>query len=263
LALLELAIVEHQLEHWPQAQATLSELLELRRKHSAPTDRSEADLWHLLGRVQLEQGRLDEAQKALEASAVIYLALPRELRHHLAGVLQTQARLRERRGDRAGALALARQAFELKRASLGAEHPSLAVSLAMLAGVSWRAGEIRDGEIAYRQALRMLSEQRWADHPDKARSAIGLGELLGETGRVREALPYLEDGLRIYRLTLPSGHSEISLAASHLGACYAALGDERARGLLEKAYPALLARLGPDHPATRQAQDRLRRLTAS
>jgi eukaryotic-like serine/threonine-protein kinase len=261
-ALLELAIAQRQSGHLAKARATLSEVLQIRREHRFPADEDEAETWRLLGHVDLDQNNPDAAEEALKKSFEIYRSLPGERRPDLARVLKSQALVRRSRSDLAGAIALARRSLELTRAAEGEEHPSVSIPLELLAELLQQAGSVRDAEIAYRQSLNLLSGSEWIDHPDKARASIGLGGLLVETERAGEARPYLEDGLRIRRKALPARDPAIAGAESELGVCYAALGDEHARALLEHGYQTLLELRGPDHPDTRKAKDRLRRLAS-
>jgi serine/threonine-protein kinase len=260
-ALLELASAQHQRGRLVKARATLGELLRIRREHRFPADQDEAETWHLLGNVYLAQNELDAAEGALEKSFEAYRALPGEHRSDLADILSAQALIHRRRADLAGAIALARRSLELTRAAVGEKNPAVMNPLELLAELLQQAGRSRDAEVAYRQSLDLLSGSEWADHPDRARVLVGLGGLLVETARAPEARPYLEDGLRIRRQALPAGDPAVARAESQLGACYAALGDQRARALLEHGYQVLLDLQGPDHRDTRRAKDRLRRLT--
>jgi serine/threonine-protein kinase len=258
--LLELAIVQHRRGRLAAARTTLDELLKVRREHRFPVNEDEAETWNLLGHIELDQHQLDAAEAALQKSFDIYRSLPGEHRSNLASPLTGQALVHRERGDLAGAIALERRSLELTRAALGLKNALVAEPLALLAEFLEQAGHFRGAEIAYRQSLDLRSGSEWADHPDRAHSLIGLGRLLVATGRAGEARPYLEDGLRIERKALPARDPALAKAESELGACYAALGDERARALLEHGYQVLAEQKGPSHPETRKAQDRLRRL---
>ncbi|HTQ79761.1 MAG TPA: tetratricopeptide repeat protein [Thermoanaerobaculia bacterium] len=259
-ALLELAIVQRRCGHLAAARANLDELLKIRREHRFPLNEDEAETWKLLGYIALDQHQLDTAENAMEKCFEVYRSLPGEHRTDLADALAGQARVRRERADLPGALALARRSLGLARAALGASHPKLAASWSLLAELAQQTGDLRGAEADYRQALALRAGSEWADHPEKARALIGLGSLLTATGRANEARPYLEEGLRIERKALPARDPAIARAQSELGACYAALGDGRARELLEQGYRGLAATEGPDHPETRKAADRLRRL---
>ncbi|HZF08014.1 MAG TPA: serine/threonine-protein kinase [Thermoanaerobaculia bacterium] len=258
--LLELAIVQHRRGRLAAARATLDELLKVRREHRLPVNEDEAETWNLLGHIELAGNRLDAAEAALLKSFDIYRSLPGEHRCDLASALAGQARVHRERGDLAGATALVRRSLELMRAALGPKNPLVADPLEFLAELLEQAGQARGAETAYRQSLDLRPGAEWADHPDRARSLIGLGRLLVATGRAGEARPYLEDGLRIERRALPARDPGIAKAESELGACYATLGDQRARALLEHSYQVFAELQGPSHPDTRKAKDRLRRL---
>jgi tetratricopeptide (TPR) repeat protein len=131
--LLDLAIVQRERGHPVEARATLEEILRIRREHSLPLDDGEAETWHYVGRVDLDQNQLDAAEAAFQKSFDIYRSLHGEHRLNLAFVLDGQAQVRRRRGDLAGALALARRSLELTRAATGETSSDTAGSLKRLA----------------------------------------------------------------------------------------------------------------------------------
>jgi serine/threonine protein kinase len=261
-ALLYLAIVQQQLRHLEAARLTLDEVLRMRREYRFPPDEDAGEAWNLLGYVDLYENRLADADEAFRKSFATYRSLPGEHRADLARILDSQAEVR-RRTDPAGAVALARRGLDLTRAAKPDNRPLVGGSLEFLAELLQEAGKLRSAEIAYRQAMNLLAGPEWARHPNKARAEIGLGSLLVETARAREALPYLEDGLRLRRQSRSAQDFETAKAESELGACYAALGDGRAPLLLQHGYQVLLARQGAEHPDTRRALDHLRRLDPS
>jgi tetratricopeptide (TPR) repeat protein len=258
--LLDLAIAQRRVGHLVEARASLDEELRIRREHRLPADEGEAASWDYLGHVGLDQNQLDAAEAAFQKSLATYRSLPGDRRLDLARILTNLAQVRRRRADLAGALTFARQSLELTRAAEGEKGPSFAEGLERVGELLQQDRQFRSAEVDYRQAMTLLSRSTWKDRPEKARIAIGLGSLLVETGRAGEARPLLEDGLRIRSKALPVGDPDTARAESELGACYAALGDRGAEALLRNGYQVLLTRWGPNHPDTRQAQDRLRRL---
>jgi tetratricopeptide (TPR) repeat protein len=262
-ALLNLAIAQRACGRLTPARATLAELLQIRHEHRFPADSSEAETWNFLGDIDLDENQLGAAEEAFKKSFEIYRSLPGDHRSNLANVLAGQAQARRRRTDLIGALALARRSLELTRASEGDKGPSFAESLTAVAELLQQEGQFHRAELAYLQALKLLSGPGWQHHTDKARVVIGLGSLLVETNRAGEAQPYLEDGLSIRWQAHLGNDAETARAESELGACYTALGDGRARARLEHAYQRLLDLQGSNHPDTRKAMDRLRRLGTS
>ena len=89
-------------------------------------DQNEAEIWHLLGTLYLDQNQLDEAEGALKKSFEIYSSLPGEYRAELADILNGQALIHRLHADLAGAIALSRRGLELTRASLGEKNPAVA-----------------------------------------------------------------------------------------------------------------------------------------
>ncbi len=112
-ALLDLGIVQQRNRHLGEAQATLEEILRLRRSYRFPHDQSEAGTWDLQASLALALRDLDTAEAAYARSYEIYRALPGDYRANLSNVLLGQAQIRLLREDPAGALGLARRSLEL------------------------------------------------------------------------------------------------------------------------------------------------------
>jgi eukaryotic-like serine/threonine-protein kinase len=115
-ALLDLGIVQQRNRHLGEAQATLKEILRLRRSYRFPHDQSEAGTWDLQANLALDLRDLDTAEAAYAKSYEIYRALPGDYRANLSNVLFGQAQIRLLRDDPAGALVLARRSLELAQA---------------------------------------------------------------------------------------------------------------------------------------------------
>jgi len=116
-ALLDLAIAQYACRHLGPAQATLNELLRIRRAYRFPRDQGEAETWNLQGALARDLKDLETADAAFRKSSEIYEVLPGEQRANLANALNSRAYVRLLRQDPAGALELARRSLVLARAS--------------------------------------------------------------------------------------------------------------------------------------------------
>ena len=81
----------------------------------------------------------------------------------------------------AEAESLLRQALEIRRTTLGEEHPRYATSLNNLARILQETDQSAEAEPLYRQALEIRRTTLGAEHPDYAVSLNNLARILQET----------------------------------------------------------------------------------
>ena len=195
---------------------------------------NQADAWHLLGLIQLQQGRpgdaeqplrralalgerpafwanlgnvLKETGRAADAQAAYERALA--LQPGAAEVWNNLASVHRALGHAGQAEAAYRRALELKP-----DYAAASYNLAVLLAV---AGRMADAEQLYRQAI--------ADGPGLAVAHHGLGMLLQEDGRPQEAEAALRRAVALDD-TSAQAHCDLGLALHTLGrpddamACY-------------------------------------------
>jgi hypothetical protein len=96
------------------------------------------------------------------------------------------------------------------------------------------------------------------DNPYIAVTLNGLGRLLVESSRAREAEPLLRESLGIAGASLPEGHWLLLTARSLLGACLGAGGKyKEGEPLVVQSYEAFKETLGESDPRVRAALDRV------
>jgi eukaryotic-like serine/threonine-protein kinase len=175
-SLLDLGIAQQEGGHLVAAQATLDELLRMRRSYRFPHDQSEAETWNLQGSLAYEFKDLDAADAAYARSYALYRELPGNQRTPLSNILNSRALVRLLRGDPASALGMARESLELAQA--GAKS-SEAVALAeKVLGRSYldlgqRARARAFLEHSYKTLLRLHGPK----HPDTREAAEYLHRL--------------------------------------------------------------------------------------
>jgi len=81
-------------------------------------------------------------------------------------------------------------------------------------------GNFVKGESYFRKALALRNKIYLNPHPDHAQSLTNLGLLLNDAGRANEALPYLQEALKIRQVTLNKGNSKIDGAWNNLAMGY-------------------------------------------
>jgi tetratricopeptide (TPR) repeat protein len=129
-----------------------------------------------------------------------------------------QLDLHKKEVDLAPAETLARQAYDIRRAVLGAKHMDTVSSMALLARIAHRGRRLDFAESLYRQALAVDTAILDRDHPQRAELLDALGTLLLDRGKARDAEPLLREALAIRRKRIP-GHWATAVTAGHLGAC--------------------------------------------
>ncbi len=132
-SLLPLVIVQRKLGRLREARANLEEILKIRGAYGLPHDETEAETWNMLGSISADQGDLEIAGSAYAQSYEFYRALAGDHRRDMANVLQRKARVRQRQGDLAGAIALVRQSVAVLGPAPGLEPLDSSSSRQLLA----------------------------------------------------------------------------------------------------------------------------------
>ena len=170
-----------------------------------------------LGMTLLEQGRLEEAERALRRA----VERRRELLgpHHpdLAMSLKPLATLLTRRGDLEQAVTLHREALAIRR-NLSPEHPQVADSLAGLAEALTASGELEEAENLLDEALAIYRETLPPVHPFTASVLASLGGLRCDAGDPTGA-EHLTEAVEIRRAALPPEDPRTTRAAALLERC--------------------------------------------
>lgn len=87
-----------------------------------------------------------------------------------------------------------------------------------------------------------------------AQALVTQGELLIEQRRAAEALPLLEEAVRLREQTMWSDSWELAQARARLGEAQLAVGKKEGKQLIEQSATTLHEQLGPDHPQTLRAR---------
>jgi hypothetical protein len=83
------------------------------------------------------------------------------------------------------------EAISIKRESLGADHPEVALATTFLADSLCRSGKASEAEATARAALKINTDRLGTDHPRTKESEGALGCALAGSGRYGEAEPYM------------------------------------------------------------------------
>lgn len=127
--------------------------------------------------------------------------------------------------------------------------------------MGWAAEIAGDRELAEEELLRSIDTFRecasGGDHVDIGWPLSHYGYLLlsGDEDRVAEAIPYLEEALRVRRASLPEGDYFTLVTAMHLGNAYRRQSEfANAEALLLEVEEGILAMAGPSAPGVIQVR---------
>jgi tetratricopeptide (TPR) repeat protein/predicted Ser/Thr protein kinase len=164
-------------------------------------------------------------------------------------LLDNEAKVHQLRGDHELAQRLFGRGFELRRTSLGADHPEVAFALRNLADLHVARGAPQAAEALDREALELLERALGPDHPEVAKSLYGLGSVRLQQGDEERARALYERALAVMERALGTDHPDlarplhgIALLDEEQGLFeQARVGHERALAVREQAFE-------PDHP---------------
>ena len=209
----------------------------------------QTDIYQVLGRVALELGDYEQAEKLLEE------ALPRARRlygdEHLetADLLSLRGELSNLRSDWAGAEPDLRDALAIYRQQ-GVEGDTAGLSaLAQLGSALRNQGKLDEAGELYRHGIDLV---RAAGQGGSAQAATLLNNLVGvlvRTGDLDGASTSMREVLAIYGEQLGADHPRVAMATNNLAGLLAMKGDLRGAEQYSSRAIELEGKLrGQDHP---------------
>jgi tetratricopeptide (TPR) repeat protein len=175
----EAAALEVLLQAWRSAQAT------------AGPDQLRCAEWI----VRLAR-RLDRAGEALPAARLLVAAAGEPERRAEAQVRLVE--LLEAVGAEEEALRTAEEVLRWTRAA-GSPHPSFAARATLVARLRWGRGQLDEAESLLQEALEVERRLHGEGSPQVARRYLALGRMAARTGRVEEAVGWLEPAWQLLR----------------------------------------------------------------
>jgi CHAT domain-containing protein/tetratricopeptide (TPR) repeat protein len=154
------------------------------------------------------------------------------------------------RGQAREAIALAEQAWQIRRSILGDEHLDTAHSLNDLAAFHHAVGDLSRAEQLLIQAIA-VQRKLLGDQPVTATSLSNLGRVYDSLGDWRRAQPLHEEALAIRRNRLGEEHPDTVSSMHNLARTHSSLHDyEHAVPLYEAAIALSRKVLGGEHEET-------------
>lgn len=204
--------------------------------------------------------RLDEAEKLLRDVMAVQRPTATGNPPAIAPLLNNLARVLQEEGKPDEAEPLLRTVLETLSHAYGEEHPRALTALNNLAGVLSDLGRRDEAVTLFRRCLDIRRRTLGDDHPDTLAAAINLAGTLREGGRLEEALALFESASQS-AAELPAEHRVWPHLKGGYGETLLLLNRfAEAEPLLLDSHAAFENALGAEHPATRRAAERLRRL---
>ena len=198
----------------------------------------------LLGIVQENSSRFDEAEKSYREAAALYEKTLGPDKPRTAEALWSLAELHAFRGQRAEAEKEFERALAIERKALGPRHTQLASTLVDLGSLYMNERRYREADAALVEALGIY---RALDHPDAADALRILGVSLTSQERYAEARQRLEEALSVSRSNLGPAHQVTMTALGNLGEVELRQGHlDLAEKYLEESVAGLEALYGAE-----------------
>ena len=173
----------------------------------------------------------------------------------LTGQPVVQARLLETIGGVYGSLgvydraaALQERALDLRRATLGSEHPDTTSSMQSLAEAYRELARFDEAESLHREALAV--KRRIGSPPSALAASLNdLGLTLSERGKYADAEPLLREAIGIWRQAVPGPSPDVAVGLNNLAQTLRQQGRlDDAAAALDEAVAIRRQRYGNDHP---------------
>ena len=220
-----------------------------------------ANVYNNLALLRFDQGDVGGALADMEKSIEEQKRLPGDTRLDLGTKLANLGLFLTKKGDYAQAAEYYRQALDAQIATVGEVHQRTAQIRARYAETVREQGDYPRALEEIQRAIAVQERLLPADHLHFANTWQILGETLTRMGRLAEGEDYL-------RRALERGSPKWAKDDRFLTEAQRALAENlqaqerfaEAKPLLQAAYEGTKERVGPDHPDTARAAERLRNL---
>jgi len=209
----------------------------------------EAEMRSLIGRLYLEIGNYDGAEKMHRAALTLYRKLFGPQSQETAASLNDLGLTLWRQGKLAETEGAYREALAIRRRLFGNQHSDVAASLNNLANVYRRYGRLAEAEALTREALGIRRKLFGNEHLEVADSLRNLSILLGDEGKQAEAEAMAREVLAMRRRLLGSEHALVASALVDVAWAAGAMGKvDEAESLEQEALSMRRRLLGEEHP---------------
>ncbi len=151
--------------------------------------------------------------------------------------------------DYSGARTAFERALKIDEATLGPDHPNVAIHVNNLGVVVQAMGDLPGARTAYERALKIDEATFGPDHPNVAIDVNNLGSVMQDMGDLPGARTAYERALKIDEATFGPDHPNVAIDVNNLGMVMQAIGDlPGASAAFERALKIDEANFGLNHP---------------
>ncbi|MCA9718178.1 MAG: serine/threonine protein kinase, partial [Myxococcales bacterium] len=179
---------------------------------------AEARLLHIVGRVHMEQGHFDDAERELGGALSLQTERLPPDDPALARTLASLGTLAKRQQRNDEALTYYQRAKQAYIAAFGPVHPQVAKTMGNIAAVLKSQEKLDEARAQYQAALEMLEPLVGPEHLSLAILCNNLGGLYVREKDIERGEPLLERALEIYRAALGEDHPKLATIYANLGA---------------------------------------------
>ena len=217
------------------AETLYRELLETYRPGESDIDRAIALLF--LGKIHVEKGHFDEAERLLETSLAIRRKLFGEAHPGVANSLDGLGELMQARGDYPAAERIYREAYVIRQRVFEEAHPDRAASLTKLGSILYDQGRYVEAEPLLHNAIAIIRPAFGEQNNLVTEALYYMGSIRLARQDVRGADSLLTAALAIWERHLPDiEHPILARTLDRLGQMRLQVGDtEAADSLLQQA----------------------------
>lgn len=207
----------------------------------------EAGAWHLIGNIQTDIGNYAAAVDANRTAVEKFRSLLPQTAEQYAIVLHDLAASISYTGDLEQSLELAEEAYALKLAAFGREHPTVAVSLLLQSSLQGALGNSARSEALLREALALREQLFGRDHPEFAITLVKMAQFFSTKQRWDDEEPLLDEALAIFESSFGDDHYWTVTTRSLLAEVYSETGrTEEALVFAEEHLEASRSQFGEE-----------------
>jgi len=208
--------------------------------------------------VGIRQQRHDDAERWSQHAQTVRATMPDGGGTRRIDGLRNRASVRWAAGDHELALALFRQAVELREAEVGTSDPEFALTLGDMANVHLDRGETKEALALMERAIPILEAALGPRHPKVAGNLGTLAGVYFGMNDLPKARALFEQAIDIQEDVLGPQHPQLAASLQNLGIVVGEMGEpDAAKPLIERALRIRIAKLGADHPAVASTQSNL------
>lgn len=200
--------------------------------------------------VGLSLARFDEGMAWGELAQSLLVRLDERDSLVDAALEENLGALHQARNENDLALERYQRSYELRRAALPPDHPSIGRAMSDLGRLHRARGEYDEAIAAHTEARRICEKAFGQKHPCVGSSLANIGHVQEGRGDYLAAKASYEGALEIFEASFGEDHPRLTFALRPLGLVHLVMGDlETAEAYYDRALKVNLDALGPDHPA--------------